>query len=64
MNNSNNYLHYKDYTAVIEFSEEDSIFYGKAIGIKSLISFEGSSVSTLIEDFHNSVDEYLDYCSK
>ena len=32
------------------------------VGIKDLITFEGESVSSLIEDFHNPIDEYLIYC--
>lgn len=60
----NNYLHYKDYVGCVEFSEGDSVFHGKVIGIKSLISFEGNSVNDIIEDFHSAVDEYLDFCSQ
>ena len=60
----NNYLHYKDYVGSVEFSEEDAVFHGKVIGIKSLLSFEGDSVSTLIEDFRNAVDEYLEFCAE
>ena len=58
----NNYLHYKDYIGSVEFSEEDAVFHGKVIGIKSLLSFEGDSVVALVEDFHNAVDEYYDFC--
>jgi predicted HicB family RNase H-like nuclease len=60
---SNHCLHYKGYAGSIEFSEEDSVFHGKIIGIKSLISFEGDSVKTITNDFHNAVDEYLAYCA-
>ena len=59
---SNNYLHYKNYIGSVEFSEEDAVFHGKVIGIKSLISFEGDSVNSITEDFHNAVDEYLEFC--
>ena len=58
------YIHYRDYTGSIEFSEEDEVFHGKIIGIKSVISFAGDSVKTLIEDFHNAVDEYLEFCTR
>ena len=58
----NSYLHYKDYIGSVLFSEEDSVFHGKIVGIKDLVSFEGDSVSALIEDFHNSVDEYFEFC--
>ena len=60
----NNYLHYKDYVGSIEFSEEDAVFHGKVAGIKSLISFEGDSVSAITEDFHNAIDEYLEFCAE
>ena len=62
--NHDNYLHYKNYTGSVEFSEEDGIFFGKVIGIKALISFEGDSVSAIVDDFHNAIDEYLDYCAQ
>ena len=58
-----NYLHYKNYTGIVEFSGEDSCFHGKIIGIKSLISFEGDCVNSIIKDFHNAVDEYLKFCA-
>jgi len=61
---SKNYLHYKGYTGSVEFSEIDSVFHGKIIGIKSLISFEGDSVNNLIEDFHSAVDEYIEFCAE
>jgi len=64
MSESKNYLHYKDYIGSVTFSEEDAVFHGKVAGIKSLISFEGDSVDAIIEDFHNAVDEYLDYCAQ
>ncbi|MCL2337407.1 MAG: antitoxin HicB [Firmicutes bacterium] len=62
MSESKNYLHYKNYIGTVEFSEVDAVFHGKVAGIKSLISFDGDSVNGIIEDFHNAVDEYLDYC--
>ena len=57
-----NYLHYKNYTGSVEFSEEDAVFHGKVIGIKSLISFEGDSVNAITGDFHKAIDEYLKFC--
>jgi predicted HicB family RNase H-like nuclease len=57
-------MNYKGYTGSVEFSEMDAVFHGKVAGIKSMISFEGDSVSSIIEDFHNAVDEYLAFCSE
>ena len=58
-----NFLHYKNYTGSVGFSEEDAVFYGKVIGIKALISFEGDSVNAITDDFHKAVDEYLKFCA-
>ena len=60
----NGCLHYKGYAGSVEFSEEDAVFHGKIIGIKSLISYEGESVGAITEDFRNAVDEYLDFCAE
>ena len=59
-----NYLQYKGYTGSVEFSEEDAVFHGKVTGIKSLISFEGDSVSSITDDFHSAIDEYLEFCAQ
>lgn len=58
----NNTIHYKDYIDSVEFSEEDGIFYGKVLGIRSLISYEGESAKELLDDFHGAVDDYLETC--
>ena len=57
-----NLIEYKGYVGSIEFSEEDSIFFGKVQGIRALISYEGSSATELINDFHGAVDDYLEVC--
>lgn len=59
-----NTLTYKNYIGTVNFSEEDGIFFGKVIGITDSISFEGDSVDSLVEDFHNAVDEYLEFCAE
>jgi len=59
-----NYMQYKGYVGSVEFTEGDGVFHGKVVGVKPLLSFEGDSVRGLIEDFQNSVDEYLDFCNE
>ena len=58
----NNTIDYKGYIGSVEFSEADSLLYGKVQGIRSLISYEGTTVSELINDFHDAVDDYLALC--
>ena len=58
----NNTIQYKGYAGSVEFSEEDGLFYGKVMGIRSLISYEGENARELIDDFHAAVDDYLEMC--
>lgn len=57
-------MEYKGYTGSIEFSAEDGIYFGKIIGIRSLISYEGETAKELLEDFHGVVDDYLTLCEE
>lgn len=57
-------VHYKGYTGTVEFSDTDNLFFGKIIGIKDSISFEGDTVESLIKDFHNAVVDYLEFCKE
>ena len=52
-------MEYKGYIGSVEFSEGDGIFFGKVMGIRSLISYEGTDAKSLVEDFHGAVDDYL-----
>ena len=58
----NNTIQYKGYVGSVEFSEEDGIFFGKVMGIRSLISYEGETAKELLDDFHGAVDDYLENC--
>ena len=58
----NNIIEYKGYIGSVEFSEPDIMLFGKVQGIRSLISYEGSSAQELVNDFHRAVDDYLAVC--
>ena len=60
----NNTMRYKGYVGSVEFSENDSVFYGKVLGIRSLISYEGANAKDLVSDFHEAVDDYLALCKE
>lgn len=55
-------LEYKGYTGTIEYSKEDGLFFGKVIGIQSLISYEGETGPQLETDFTEAIDCYLEDC--
>ncbi|TVQ51011.1 MAG: type II toxin-antitoxin system HicB family antitoxin [Saprospirales bacterium] len=56
------YLEYKGYTGTIEYSKEDELLFGKVIGIKGLLSYEGSTGAELEVNFKAVIDEYLADC--
>ncbi|WP_330655455.1 type II toxin-antitoxin system HicB family antitoxin [Butyricicoccus intestinisimiae] len=58
----NNTIQYKGYVGSVEFSEENGVFYGKVMGIRSLISYEGENAKELLDDFHGAIDDYLETC--
>lgn len=59
-----NTLTYKNYICTVNLSEDDGIFHGKVIGIPDSISFEGDTLESLMQDFHSTVDEYLEFCTE
>lgn len=56
------HLSYKGYTGSIEYSREDDLLFGKVLGIKGLISYEGETGHALEDDFKQAIDEYLSDC--
>ena len=59
-----NLLSYKNYNGTVEYSREDECLFGKVVGIKSLLSYEGQSVQELEQDFKTVIDEYLQDCKE
>lgn len=59
-----NLLSYKNYNGTVEYSKEDECLFGKVIGIKSLLSYEGNSIQELERDFKNVIDEYIKDCEE
>lgn len=59
-----NVMSYREYTARIEYSEEDECFIGHLAGIRDVIGFHGDSVAELKSAFKDAVDDYLETCKK
>jgi predicted HicB family RNase H-like nuclease len=57
-----NNLKYKGYTGVVEFDAESGVLFGRVIGLRDVITFQGDSVSEVIRALHDSVDVYLEFC--
>ena len=55
---------YKGYTGHVEFDEEAELFHGEVMDTRDVVTFQGTSVDELIQAFHDSVDDYIDYCKE
>jgi predicted HicB family RNase H-like nuclease len=55
-------MEYKGYRGVVEF--EDDRLFGRVVGIRDVITFEGQSVKEITKAFHDSVDDYLEFCKE
>jgi len=55
----------KGYTGQITaVDEKQGLIHGRVAGITDVITFEGSSFEDLVQAFHDSVDDYLDFCGE
>ena len=59
-----NTMTYKGYSARIEFDAGDMLFYGTVAGISDDIIFAADNARQLEKDFHEAVDDYIEYCAK
>ncbi len=55
-------MEYKGYVGEVEFDDEAKVLHGEVIGIRDVVTFEGESVAEIEQAFHDSVDDYLDFC--
>lgn len=60
----NNVLQYKGYHAKVEFDTESCMLRGKIEGINDYVDFESSDVQMIETEFHNAVDDYLEFCKE
>jgi predicted HicB family RNase H-like nuclease len=57
-------IEYKGYRATVDFDGEARVFYGEVIDLNDVITFQGESVKELEQAFHDSVDDYLEFCKE
>ena len=57
-------MKYKGYEAVVSFDEDAEIFHGEVINTKDVITFQGKAVGELKKAFHESIEDYLEFCKE
>jgi predicted HicB family RNase H-like nuclease len=59
-----NVLTYKGYAGGCEIDASAGVIFGRVLGIKDVITFQGVTVPELVQAFHDSVDDYLEFCAE
>ena len=59
-----NRFDYKGYYTLIHFDSEDKVLYGKIEGIDDLVTFESDSAKEIEKEFHDAVDDWLEFRKK
>jgi predicted HicB family RNase H-like nuclease len=57
-------LDYKGYKGYAVFDDEAHIFHGEIVGIRAVITFQGTTVEELELAFKGSIDDYIAWCKK
>lgn len=55
-------LSYKEYRGTVDYSLDDDVLYGKVIDVNSTITYEGTTIDELKNDFQGAIDDYLEMC--
>ena len=54
-------MNYKGYVGAVEYDDEAKIFSGEVINTRTVITFQGTTFDELENEFHASVDDYLEW---
>lgn len=57
-------MEYKGYQTKIEIDDETKLFHGEVINLRDVITFEADCKDDLLQAFHDSVDDYLEFCEE
>ena len=57
-------LTYKGYRGHVELDEDAELFHGEVLDTRDVITFQGTSIEELTKAFHDSIDDYLEFCQQ
>ena len=57
-------MSYKDCLGIVTYDSEAKLFHGEILGLKDVITFQGTTVQDLEKAFKDSVDDYLSWCKE
>jgi predicted HicB family RNase H-like nuclease len=54
---------HKGYSGVAEIAYDTGMIYGRVVGLRDVITFQGETVAEAQQAFRDSVDDYLEFCA-
>lgn len=57
-------MKYKGYVGRVEYDSEAQIFHGEVVGLKDIITFQGTNAKEVEQAFEDSVNDYLEWCKE
>jgi predicted HicB family RNase H-like nuclease len=57
-------MKYKSYLGEVTYDADAKIFHGEVLGLKDVITFQGTTVNELEAAFKGSIDDYIAWCKE
>ncbi len=57
-------IQYKGYIGKVEYDNDARLFHGEVIGLKDVITFQGTTAKEIEAAFKDSVNDYLAWCKE
>lgn len=57
-------MKYKGYIGNVTYDADTKLLHGEVLGLKDVITFQGTTSQEIEKAFHESVDDYLAWCKE
>ncbi|MCF6312739.1 MAG: type II toxin-antitoxin system HicB family antitoxin [Verrucomicrobiales bacterium] len=57
-------MKHKGYSGTVRFDDDDEVFHGEVLGLRDVVTFQGTTVEELKRAFEDSIEDYLDFCKE
>jgi predicted HicB family RNase H-like nuclease len=55
------FVKYKGYIGSVEFSPEDTSYFGKLLDIDDLVNYQAKDIIALHKEYHKAVNDYIEF---
>ncbi len=57
-------IKHKGYVGKVTYDSRLKVFHGDVIGLRHVITFEGTTPETIKQNFRDAIDDYLELCAE